>query len=86
MEIRRGYLRLNTLLCAVTAAVVGVVLNLAVWFAWHVIRPMEGTYDFLALALGLAFFVALKWFKWDVLWVVGAGAVAGLAAYGVNQL
>ena len=86
VEISRSNLRLNTLLSAVTAAVVGVVLNLAVWFAWHVIRPMEGTYDFLALALGLAFFVALKWFKWDVLWVVGAGAVAGLAAYGVKQI
>ena len=86
VENSRSNLRLNTLLSAVTAAVVGVVLNLAVWFAWHVIRPAEGTYDFLALALGLAFFVALKWFKWDVLWVVGAGAVAGLAAYGFNQL
>ena len=86
IESSRRNLRLNTILSAVTAAVVGVVLNLAVWFAWHVIRPVEGTYDYLAVALGLAFFIALKWFKWDVLWVVGAGAVAGLAAYGLKQL
>ena len=85
IESSRSNLRLNTILSAVTAAVVGVVLNLAVWFAWHVIRPAEGTYDYLALALGVAFFIALKWFRWDVLLIVGAGAIAGLAAFWLKQ-
>ncbi len=39
IERLRNNLRLTCALSAVTAAVVGVVLNLAVWFGWHVVRP-----------------------------------------------
>jgi len=78
VEHSRGNLRLNTALSAVTAAVVGVVLNLAVWFGWHVIVPEPGAWDLFPLFAGLAFFIAIQRFKWDVLWVIGAGAVLGL--------
>jgi hypothetical protein len=37
---------------AVTAAVVGVVLNLAVWFGLHVIFPGDGTVDSFAILVG----------------------------------
>jgi chromate transporter len=39
VERWRANVRLAGALAAVTAAVVGVVLNLAVWFGWHVVRP-----------------------------------------------
>lgn len=78
VERSRDNLRLNTLLSAVTAAIVGVVLNLAVWFGWQVAVPQSGTIDWLAVALAGLFFVALAWRKWDVTWVVLAGAFAGL--------
>ena len=80
VESGRGNLRLNTALSAVTAAVVGVVLNLAVWFGWNIIVPEPGRADYLGTGLAVVFFVLLQRFKWDVLWVVGAGAAAGLAA------
>lgn len=81
VESSRGNLRLNTVLSSVTAAVVGVVLNLAVWFGWNVIRPAEDTWDYLAMGLSVIFFIALKRLNWDVLRVVGAGAVAGIIGY-----
>jgi len=81
VESSRGNIRLNTALSAVTAAVVGVVLNLAVWFGWHVIVPEPGVVDYFPIVAGALFFVALQRFKWDVLWVVGAGALVGIFAW-----
>ena len=69
---------LTAALSTVTAAVVGVVLNLAVWFATHVILPDGAGLDWIAVALStIAFVGMLKW-KWDVIAVVVAGALAGL--------
>jgi chromate transporter len=78
IEQLRGNPRLTSTLSAITAAVVGVVLNLAVWFAEHVIFPNAGTVDWFAVAVtAAALFGLLKW-KWNVVAVVlGAGA-AGL--------
>lgn len=86
VESSRGNLQLNTALSAVTAAVVGVILNLAVWFAWHVIVPEPGVIDFFSVIAGVFFFIALRRLKWDVLWVVGAGAAAGIAFRLAQQL
>jgi chromate transporter len=79
VERSRDNLRLNTMLSAITAAIVGVVLNLAVWFGWQTVVPQPGTIDWTALTLASLFFVALTRRKWEVTWVVLAGAVAGLA-------
>ena len=38
----------------VTAAVVGIILNLAVWFAWHVVRPADGVIRGCSAARGTA--------------------------------
>ncbi len=81
IERSRGNLHLNSALSAVTAAVVGVVLNLSVWFAWHVVVPVSGQLDWIAGAAALVFFVLLQRFKWDVLAVVGAGAAFGLVLH-----
>jgi chromate transport protein ChrA len=49
IEKLRGNEALTTTLSAVTAAVVGVVLDLAVWFGLHVIFPGDGTVDAFAI-------------------------------------
>ena len=78
IERLRGNAKLNSALSAVTAAVVGVILNLAVWFGWHVIIPTPNTIDWFAAALSAAaFFGLLKW-KWDVVAVILASGAAGL--------
>ncbi|HEV2761589.1 MAG TPA: chromate efflux transporter, partial [Pyrinomonadaceae bacterium] len=81
IEVLRGNKNLTGALTGITAAVVGVVLNLALVFGAAVIWPrgLAGGTDFFALALGAAAFVALYRLKADVLWVVLAGGALGLA-------
>lgn len=78
IEQLRGNEKLTTALSAVTAAVVGVILNLAVWFGMHVIFPAPATLDAIAaLIAGVTFVGLVKW-KWDVIPVVLGAGLAGL--------
>lgn len=78
IEQLRGNEQLSTALSAVTAAVVGVILNLAVWFGLHVIFPAPATLDAIAaLIAGITFVGLVKW-KWDVIPVVVGTGLAGL--------
>ncbi len=79
IERLRGNQRLNAALSAITAAVVGVVLNLAVWFGWHVLRPAIGGWDWFATIVAVVALLGLVRWKWDVVAVVAGGALAGLA-------
>jgi chromate transporter len=72
--------KLNAALSGVTAAVVGVILNLAVMFGATVIFP-NSQIDFFAIVLAISSFVALYFFKVDVLPVVIAGGLCGLIKY-----
>ena len=81
IEVLRGNKNLTGALSGVTAAVVGVVLNLAIVFGAAVIWPRglaQGT-NWFAMLIGIGSFVALYRFKADVLWVVLAGGLIGLA-------
>ncbi|HKY44665.1 MAG TPA: chromate efflux transporter [Pyrinomonadaceae bacterium] len=81
IEILRGNKNLTGALSGVTAAVVGVVLNLALVFGTAVILPQgfAGSVNWFAAAMSATAFIALYKFKADVLWVVLAGGVIGLA-------
>jgi chromate transporter len=79
IERLRGNTRLSAALSAITAAVVGVILNLAIWFAMHVFFPRAGVVDWFALALcAVALFGLWKW-KWNVIPVVAGSGLVGLA-------
>jgi len=81
VESTRGNLKFTAPLTAITAAVVGVIANLALFFAYHVFWPrgMAGSFDWISLVLGIGAFVALVRFKVGVISIVVAGAVSGLA-------
>ncbi len=79
VERLRGKEQLSAALSAITAAVVGVILNLAVWFGWHVIHPGPGHWDAFAIALGLAAFSGLQWRRWNVVYTILACAALGVA-------
>jgi chromate transporter len=81
IEVLRGNKRVSGALTGVTAAIVGVILNLAVVFGLAVIWPtgLAGGMNWLALAMSVVAFVAIYRFKVDVLWVVLAGGLIGLA-------
>lgn len=81
VERLRDNVRLSAALAAVTAAVVGVILNLAVWFAQHVMWPsgLSGGVDGFVAVVSVAAFVALEWGKVGLGWVIAVSAVAGWA-------
>jgi chromate transporter len=74
--------RLNQALSAVTAAVVGVILSLAVWFAWHTIKPDGTATNLLPLALAAVFFYLLHFRKWNILPTLALAAAMGLVMAG----
>jgi chromate transporter len=80
IEALRGNRSLTAALSGVTAAVVGVILNLALVFGIAVILPRgwNGEANLFALVISLAALFALYRLKANVLWVVLAGGVIGL--------
>lgn len=81
IESTHGKLQFTAPLTAITAAVVGVIVNLAVFFAWHVLWPqgLSGRFDAASAVIGLAAAVALFRFKLGVIPVIAGSAIAGLA-------
>ncbi len=76
-QIRRNR-ALNGAMGAITAAVVGVVLNLAVWFGINVLFPAGHGLDWFALSItGLAF-LAMQRYQWGIIPVVAGAAALGL--------
>jgi chromate transporter len=78
IEQLRGNPRLTSALSVITAAIVGVVLNLAVWFALHVFFPASGTVDWFAILLCAAAFVAMLRYKIDIVPVIIGAGILGL--------
>lgn len=80
IERLRNNQNLTSALSGVTAAVVGVILNLALMFGATVLFPNLQT-NYFGLVLAALAFVALYFLKADVLLVVIAGGLCGLAKY-----
>ena len=85
VEATRGELKFTAPLTGITAAVVGVILNLAVFFAWHTFwpqasaaDPFAGVFDWFPVIVAIASFVALWKYKADIMAVIGATALLGL--------
>ena len=99
IERLRGNQALNGALSGVTAAVVGVILNLAITFGIAALfddvnqgelasltfpSPVLGSIDLFATGLAVVAFVALWKLKLNVLWVVAGSALAGLLFRGLT--
>jgi chromate transporter len=80
IESTHGKLKFTAPLTAITAAVVGVILNLAVFFAWHVFWPegFTATCDWISILISLWAFLALIRFKVGVIPVIAVSGCAGL--------
>jgi chromate transporter len=77
IETLRKNKQLATALSAITAAVVGVVLNLAVLFTHHTLVPDAGGFDWYALAAALVAFIGMQRLKWGMIPVIIGFAAAG---------
>jgi chromate transporter len=85
IESTHGNLKFTAPLTGITAAVVGVILNLAVFFAWHVLwpqatagAPFSGPFQWATLAIGLAAGIALFRFGVGIIPLIAACGLAGL--------
>jgi len=77
IEAMAGNQRLQAALTGVTAAVVGVVLNLAVWFGIKVAFPNNGA-DLFAVASAALSFVLMQKYHFPIHYLVPIGAAAGV--------
>lgn len=85
VEATRGELKFTAPLTAITAAVVGVIVNLAAFFAWHTFwpqastaAPFSGPFELVPVLIAGAAFVALWKYKIDIMRVIAACAALGL--------
>ncbi|MBU0656014.1 MAG: chromate efflux transporter [Gammaproteobacteria bacterium] len=85
VEATRNELRFTAPLTGITAAVVGVVLNLAAFFAWHTFwphgsaaAPFAGGFEWFPLIVAVGAFVALWKYKADIMHVISMCAALGL--------
>jgi chromate transporter len=80
VESTHGNLKFTAPLSGITAAVVGVILNLAVFFAWHVFWPQgfSGHFDSVSALIGACSLLALIRYKAGVIPVIAACGAAGL--------
>jgi chromate transporter len=80
------HIKFTAPLTGITAAVVGVIVNLAVFFAWHTFwpqgtatAPFGGPSSGVAVLIAIAAFLALWKYKQDIMKVIGMCALLGLA-------
>ena len=85
VEATRHDVKFTAPLTGITAAVVGVIINLAVFFAWHVLwpdgtdtEPFKGEFEWFSLLITVAAFLALWRFKIGIIAVITASAAAGI--------
>lgn len=80
VEASRGDLKFTAPLTGITAAVVGVIINLATFFAYHVLWPngFDAKFEWLSAVIGIAAFIALFKYKVGIVQVIGACAVIGV--------
>jgi chromate transporter len=80
IESTHGNLKFTAPLTGITAAVVGVIVNLAVFFAYHVLWPqgMGGPFEWASAAIGAAASIALFRFKVGVIPLIAACGLLGL--------
>jgi len=80
VESTRGNIRLTAPLTAISAAVVGVIVSLAVFFAEHTFRldRPAAEWDLISMSIAAAAAIALLRFKVNTIALIGACALLGL--------
>jgi len=78
IEALRRHVKLASALAAITAAVVGVVLNLGVTFTYHALFPESGGFEWFTLAAAFIAFFGMQYGKWPMIPVIIGSALVGL--------
>ncbi len=80
IERLAGNSKMSAALTTITPAVVGVVLNLGVWFGTHVLFPVEG-FSWFSAILAIVSFSLMQFFKIGIISIIGGAGGAGLLWY-----
>src|SRR5690606_28100095 len=88
IETTHNDLKFTAPLTAITAAVVGVVFNLALFFAYHVLWPtgLDGSFDVASALMTIAAAIVLFYFKRGVVETIMGAALAGLLIIMILQM
>ena len=80
IERLRAWPAATALLAGITAAVVGTIANLGLWFGWQLLSTRDVVGLALILAIAITAWAALARWRWNIAWVVlGAGIVGAMA-------
>jgi len=81
IEATRHDVTFTAPLTGITAAVVGVILNLALFFAYQVLWPQgfSGTFEWFSALLGVIAFILLFHFKMSIMVIIGICGTIGLS-------
>ena len=87
IESTHGNLKFTAPLTGITAAVVGVIFNLALFLGWHVLWPtgLSGGFEWASAFIGAAAAVAILRFKVGIVAVILGSALLGLAWHLVGR-
>lgn len=72
--------RANAVLAAVTAAVVGVIAHLAIWFGWRLLAAQDWRAGALAVLMAVVVYAGLARWRWPVAAIVPAAGLVGAIA------
>lgn len=93
IEKLRGNKNLNAAMSAITAAVVGVILNLALWFGLNTLFaeireldlhitdisvPVHDTVQLFPLAVAVVSFILIQFFRWKVIYIILLSVLVGI--------
>jgi chromate transporter len=87
VESTQNNLKFTAPLTAITAAVVGVIVNLALFFGYHTLWPQgfSASLDIPSAIIAVAAAIALFKFKRNVMQVIGVGGLIGIGLqYGLK--
>jgi chromate transporter len=88
IESTHGNLKFTAPLSAITAAVVGVIVNLAAFFAWHILWPQgfSGAFDAVAALITIAALLALFRYKVGIIPVIAVCGAVGLLVFSIIRI
>jgi chromate transporter len=88
IEMTHNELKFTAPLTAITVAVVGVIVNLLLFFAYHVFwkNGLAGAFDWMAAGMALLAAILLFYFKRTVIEVILLAMIMGLALHGLSYL
>lgn len=77
IERLRSWPAATALLTGITAAVVGAIANLALWFGWQLLSTRSLSSALVIVAIAVLAWLGLARWRWNIVWIVLGAGIAG---------